>query len=450
MGNFADEFGAAVDLGPSEGFARFAGGIDPQWIEEALAATGSASCRRRKFPATEVIWLVLGMAMFAGSSIRDVVEHLDLVVPGVTSLAPSAIPQARYRVGPEPVEWLFYRTATAWSAAQNADAWRGLALYAIDGSCLRVQDTDENFEHFGKPGGRNGTGDAGYPQVRIACLLHLGTRLLAAAAFGPFATSEHELAAGLWQHVADNSVTVLDRGFVNYAAFVGLQSTGINRHFMVRMKSNLKYREVEVLPDGSLLAELPRPRTCDPGLPSFIRGRIVAYKHEDGQESRIFTTLVDHEAFPALDLVKLYHERWEVELAYDEFKTHMLERNESLRSQRPEGVAQELWGAFLLYNLVRNEMFQTAHVNGVPPQRISFKSSLICMRNFWEVVAWRSRPGNIPRYLAEYQSTLHILILPERRSDRRYPRHVKIKMSNYPRNRGKRVAKPIEQPAGNA
>ena len=168
-------------------------GIEPQWIEEALAATGSASCRRRKFPATEVIWLVLGMAMFAGSSIRDVVEHLDLVVPGVNSLAPAAIPQARYRVGPEPVEWLFYRTATAWSAAQNADAWRGLALYAIDGSCLRVQDTDENFEHFGKPGGRNGKGDAGYPQVRIACLLHLGTRLLAAATFGPFATSEHEI-----------------------------------------------------------------------------------------------------------------------------------------------------------------------------------------------------------------------------------------------------------------
>jgi hypothetical protein len=143
MESLGDILDAAVALGPAEGLARFAGGIDPEWIDEALAATGFASCRRRKLPATEVVWLVLGMAMCADRSICDVVEHLELVLPGVDSIARSAIPQARYRLGPKPLEWLFYRTLRAWAAsAAGAGAWRGMSLHAVDGSSLRIQDTD--------------------------------------------------------------------------------------------------------------------------------------------------------------------------------------------------------------------------------------------------------------------------------------------------------------------
>jgi hypothetical protein len=453
MESLGEIMDAAVALGPAEGLARFSGGLDPAWIEDALAATGHATCRSRKLPATQVIWLVLGMAMCADRSIRDVVEHLDLVLPGVRSLAPSAVPQARYRLGPEPVEWLFFRTAKAWSAAADPCAWRGLSLHGVDGSHLRVQDSDENYEHFGKPGSRNGSGDAGYPQVRIACLLNLGTRLIEAASFGPYERGEQELAEKLWEHVPDDSVTILDRGFINFTVFAGLIGSGSNRHFMVRMRRNLKFDEVRLLPDGSMLADLPCNSTLRrhrPELPSTIRGRIIGFKHPDGEASRVFTTLTDHETYPAAELVALYHERWELEVAYDEFKTHMLERKECLRSKKPAGVEQELWGALLLYNLVRNEMLGVATERGLSPKRVSFRSSLLLMRNFWEVAAWRSRPGNVPRYLAEFRSTLDVLLLPPRRSNRRFPRHVKIKMSNYARNRGKRPPKSIEQPEGSA
>jgi hypothetical protein len=241
--------------------------------------------------------------------------------------------------------------------------------------------------------------------------------------------------------VPDNSLTILDRGFVNYSTFAGLLGSGQNRHFMVRMRRNLKYTEIEELPDGSLLADLPRSGALGrthPGLPPTIRGRIVAYEHPGGEPSRVFVTLLDHETFPAEELVNLYHERWEIELAYDELKTHMLQRKECLRSKTPEGVKQELWGVLLLYNLVRREMLQVAQANEVSPKRISFWSSLLLMRTFWEVTAWRTRPGNVPRYLAEYESRLQVLVLPPRRSNRRHPRHVKIKMSKYLRNRGTR------------
>ncbi len=272
MSSLAETMDALMEMGP-QGIARFQESLEPEWIEEALEATGTASVRRRKLPAEQAIWLVLGMGLFADRSIVDVVDHLSLVLPGVDSLAKSAVPQARYRVGAEPMEWLFQRVAEAWSDSPGLVGWRGLELYGVDGTCARVQDSDENFEHFGKPGGRNGANDAGYPQLRLAALMNLRTRLLAGAAFGPYRVGEHSLAA---------------------------------------------------------------------------------------------------------------------------------------------------------------------EAHGLPPKRISFRSSLLWIRNLW-LTAWHTRPGNIPRHLGELRTTLDVLILPERRTERRYPRHVKIKMSNYPRNRGRRT-----------
>lgn len=428
-------------VGPT-GLKQFAAGLEPEWLTQALEATGKASMRRRKLPAEMVVWLVLGMAMFRDRSIVAVVDHLGLLVEGVTSLANSAVPKARYRLGAEPMEWLFRHSSRVWQKRENAPTWRGLTLYAVDGCCARVQDSDKNFQHFGKPGGRGGTNDAGYPQLRMACLLNLGTRMVVDAAFGPYATSEQELALRLWPQLTDFSVTILDRGFVSFALFYHLQNSGTARHLMVRMRQDLKYEVIQELPDGTLLARLtsyPALKRQYPDMATKIVGRIVGYQHPDGAPSKLFVTLLDPEKYPAEELVRLYHERWEVELAFDEVKTHMLERTEAhFRSTRPEGVEQEVWGALLLYNLARLEMLRVARKKQVEPKRISFRNSLLWMRTFWLTTAWLTTPGALPRALTDFESTLDVLLLPERRTDRRYPRHVKIKMSKYARNRGTR------------
>lgn len=437
--SFSHELQALQELGPG-GIARFAASLDPTWIEEALQATGTASIRRRKLPAEQAIWLVLGMGIFADRSIRDLVDHLRLVLPGVTSLAPSAVPQARYRLGPEPVQWLFGKVAQVW-ADEGPWRWRGFSLHAVDGTCMRVDDTDENFEHFGKPAGRGGPNDAGYPQLRMACLMNLETRLVSAARFGPYVSSEHELAAPLWEHLPDKSITILDRGFIDYQLFASLIASGEERHLLVRMRKDLNYEVVEVLPDGSALARLyPTAEVLrkHPHITPHLDVRILDYQHEGGEPSRLFTTLLDHVLYPADDIIALYHERWEIEIAYDELKTHLLERKECLRSKKPEGVEQEVWGLLLSYNLIRREMLLAAQVHKVEPKRMSFRSSLMWIRNFWIMAALTASPGNLPKHLGEFHSTLDVLILPARRSERRYPRHVKIKMSKFPRNRGKR------------
>lgn len=132
-------------LGPFKGmpsadesaFERFRKSIDSKWIDEALEATGTATLRRRRLPAEQVVWLVLGMALYRHRPIDDLVSRLDLVLPesGHSSVAKSAIAQARARLGDEPMKWLFERCSSKWGhESARRHEWRGLALYGVDGT----------------------------------------------------------------------------------------------------------------------------------------------------------------------------------------------------------------------------------------------------------------------------------------------------------------------------
>ena len=136
-------------------------------------------------------------------------------------------------------------------------------------------------------------------------------------------------------------------------------------------------------------------------------------------------------------MAALYHERWELEIGYDELKTHMLECQETLRSKKAEGIRQEIWGIMLVYNLVREEMLEVALEAGVTPRRVSFRHCLQLIRIFCLVEAWTMSPGNLPERLGGLVDMIGLLILPERRPQRRYVRHVKIKESHYKKNPGR-------------
>lgn len=442
-------------------FERFGKVLDSQWIDTALVMTGTATVRRRKLSAQTVVWLVIGMALFRDRAISEVIAHLGLVLPSHAEeahgviLAPSAIPQARYRLGATPIEVIFVRTAEAWAGpAADAHRWRGLALYGVDGTTLRVPDTDENRAAFGLP--PSSRGQAAYPQVRLVALMALRSHLVRAAAFGPCRgkeTGEHTLAQELWPQVPDHSLVIIDKGFIDYGVFYRLSHgdggsvTGL-KHWLVRAKANLRWKTLKVLGRGDDLVELtisPKARKKDPGLPKTMIARAVRYQVKGFRPQTLLTSMIDSEQYPASELAALYHERWELELGYDEVKTHMLEREEALRSKKAEGVKQEIWGILLAYNLVRKEMLSVADAAGVPPTRVSFRHSLQFIRVFCFVEAWICSPGNLPKRLAAFHETMaSLLILPERRTERRYARQVKIKMSNFSRNPGRPLAKESE------
>jgi hypothetical protein len=425
------------DYSKPERFADIRRHLDPAWIEQALEATGTATLRKRRLPAEQVVWLVIGMALYRDRPIHDLVARLDLVLPGSDSvMAPSAVVEARARLGADPMEWLFERSARKWAhASARKHAWRGLALYGVDGSTLRVADSPENRAYFG--GSSGARGESGYPLVRIATLMALRSHLMASVGFGPYADSEIVLASTLWGEVPDDSLMIVDRGFLAAGILLPLNRDGKNRHWLTRAKSTTRWRVIEHLGKNDDLVEFdvsPQARAYDPSLPKTFTARVVRYEKKGFKPSTLVTSLTDPKAFSASQIVAVYHERWELELGYDEIKTTMLKREETIRCKSVAGVEQELWGILLAYNLVRLEIERTADEIGVQPIRISFVGALrlICEEWWW---ASSASPGAIPKNLARLRARIAQLVLPPRRSRRANPRAVKLKMSNYPRKR---------------
>jgi hypothetical protein len=425
----------------SGNYTTFRRHLDPVFIEEALAATGTATLRKRRLPAEQVVWLVVGMALVRDRSIHDVVRQLDLALPsrdGMRTVASSAVAQARARLGAEPLEWLFERTSQEWAhRSANEDRWRGLALYGLDGTTLRVPDSDENREHFG---GQNGRWDgvSGYPLVRLVTVMALRSHLVAGACFGPYGTAENQFAKPLWDSIPENSLVLMDREYLDASVFHELSSK--NRHWITPARSTSSWREIAKLGKDDLLVEMEQSTSCrkkHPDHPPRFDVRAIRYQRKGYPPRTLLTSLLDPKQFPADEIRRLYHERWEIELGFGELKTDMLQRLEAIRSRSPEMVCQELWGLLLAYNLVRLEMERVADETGVSPLRISFVAALRLVVDEWSWSTTTTSPGAIPRHLTDLRDKIRIFVLPPRRHDRVYPRAVKIKMSNYDRNRPK-------------
>jgi hypothetical protein len=414
-----------------------------EWIREALERTGKATLRRRKLPNEAVVWLVIGMALFTNRSVEAVVKHLGLATaedwgdkrPRSATGSPvtsGGATRARARVGAEPLEELFDLTAAKWEReTADLDVWRGLRLRALDGTTLRIADSPANEEVYGRPGSTRAP--AAYPQARVVAVLGLGGRMMSDFVVGTYDQGEQTLAQLLYPRLADDTLVLLDRNFVNHAAFVRIPAEGRNRHFLCRgRESGMSFRTIGELGPGDFLIELrvpPHHRSKDRSLPETVVVRMLEYTIKGFGRRRLLTSLQDPRQYPAEEIIELYHRRWEIELAYGEIKTQTLERREALRSRDPELVRQEIWGLALAYNLMRVMMARAARTAEVPASRMSFRNSLLQIQTFL-LMAWNDKPGTLPRLYQDLLDELALLVLPQRRA-RRYPRAVKIKMSNY-------------------
>jgi hypothetical protein len=435
---FESDFHAAATFASPPDLEDFRKRIPPEWVEQALELTGTATVRRRRLPVEQVLWVVLGMALFRNRPMEDVVSKLDLALPGRGTIARSSISQARERVGSKPLKWLFERCGKKWAHdSARSYLWRGLSLYGIDGTTARVPNTDENRDEFGGHFSRGR--ESGYPMVRIVVLMALRSRLLVSADLGPYKeTYELDYARSLCNEIPESSLTVVDRGYFGASFLLGIESKP-ERYWLTRGKKRLSFKTVRRFGRGDELVEMKvssAARAKDPTLPATWLARRIKYRVRGFREQYLLTSLRDPERFPASEIIGLYHERWELELGYDEIKTELLDRKEAIRSRKPNGVRQELWGILLAYNLVRFEMALLAKAEKIEPTRISFVESLRLIRDEWEWLSVTS-PGAIPKRLATLRTNIKRYILPPRRK-RSYPRFAKLHSSPY--NRKKRTA----------
>jgi len=438
--SLAENLASISERTDPEQFTTFREHIAPEWITETLETTGTATVRKRRLLAEQVVWLIIGMALFVGRSMKDLVTSLDLSLPGQKlDVARSAVTQARQRLGEAPLRWLFELTGQKWGTASGAaHRWRGLMLLGADMSTLRVADSQQNRDTFGGQSPDSKRGASGYPLVRLLCVMVLRSHILLSARMGPYTgSSELQLARDVLKDIPANSLIVLDRGYLYPSFLAGLRDCEENRHWLTRAKKNTKWTVIHRNGPGDEVVELAissQARKKDPSLPPTLWCRAIRYQRKGFQPQTLLTSLMSASEYPAREGVGLYHERWEIELGYGEVKTDMLDRRETIRSKTPDGVLQEIWGLLIAYNLIRVEMEKVASEAGVAPTRISFIMALHLIQDefMWCGVA---SPGTIPEKLRRMRQNISRYILPERRSDRSYPRAVKVKMSNYARKR---------------
>ena len=349
-------------------------------VREILERTGRSSVRQRQLPAHVMMYYVIALALYMqvsyGEVLRCLLEALKwlaLPIGGIKTTGKSGISQARTRLGVEPVKQLHDEVVRPLAVKSTRGAWyRRWKPVSIDSSTLDVADTRENERAFGRPGSSRGR--SGYPQIRFVSFVENGTHVLFGSRMGGCRTGEGTLADEVIGELEEGMLCLADRNFYSFSRWKKAKATGAD--LVWRVKKNLVLPCMERLPDGSYLSkvyESGKDRRHDEG---GIVVRVIEYELEDvpGAEPfyRLLTTIVDPADAPAEELAALYHERWEIETAFDELKTHLRGRQIVLRSKKPELVEQEFYGLLMAHFAVRKVMHDAALKADVDPDELSF------------------------------------------------------------------------------
>ncbi|RON03734.1 IS4 family transposase, partial [Pseudomonas brassicacearum] len=369
-----------LDLGDLFNFSdlsTFTQNIPVEWVASALDLSTQATIRRRRLPADQVLWLVLGMALFRDEPVHEVARRLNICAQGLATdhlLARSGVTEARKRLGADPVEWLFRKTGTQWASERyDNDTWQGLQVFAVDGALLRTPDTPELRDHFGS-GNTSTDRQTPFPMLRLVALMNVRSHLILDAQLSPYRRSEMRLADEFLQQVPDHSVTLFDKGFWGADLLLSLNNAGVNRHWLIPARNGLVSEEIARYGKHDRLLRMkvsPQARKRNPNLPLHWEVREVSYEVQ-GKLKTVMTSLPVG-TYSTKAVAKLYQERWEIELGFRDIKSSMQQNAVTLRSKKIDLVYQEVWGLLLAYNVIRREASQAAVAFGRAPSDIRFK-----------------------------------------------------------------------------
>ena len=369
-------------------------------VDQVLFETERVNARERALPAHVMVYYVLALALYAEVStqevLRCVVEGARWLGEPTTSDLPtkSAISQARIRLGAAPLEALYRAVVAPIASDGTPGAWyRGWRVMSLDGTTLDVGDTAANAAAFGRPASARGVNATGaFPQLRLVGLLENGTHAITAAQLGPYGTHERVLAIDVLAGLTGEMLCLADRGFLSFDLWRTARATGAA--LVWRAPASITLPVLERYADGSYRSELRWNPACTSRDRTPQSVRVIAYTVAGGPTPatryRHVTTIQEPARAPAAELAALYHERWEMETAFDELKTHLRGARRVLRSKTPDLVQQEAWG-FLLTHFALRALMHEAALGALPrardPDTVSFTHTLRVTRRTLSHVA---------------------------------------------------------------
>lgn len=357
-------------------------------VRSVLEATGRGSVRQRDLPAHVVVYYVIALALYMQVSYREVLRCLLEGVQWLFSAGvklrvagKSGISQARRRLGVEPLRRLHDEVVRPIAVDTTRGAWyRGWRLVSLDGSTMDVADERANEEFFGRPSATRGA--SAYPQLRFVSLVENGTHVLFGTEVGGYITGESTLAKGVLRALRPGMLCLADRQFFGFELWEQARATGAD--LLWRVKRNLRLACDRRLADGSYLSRIFPSEKDRRHQQNGVVVRVIEYRLEGVAEAepiyRLVTTILDPDKAPAKELAALYHQRWEIETAFDELKTHLRGSKIVLRSKTPQLVLQEFYGLMLAHFAVRGLMHEAALMADEDPDRLSFVHAVRVIR----------------------------------------------------------------------
>jgi hypothetical protein len=356
-------------------------------VRQVLAETGRASERQRDLPAHIMVYYAIALALYTTSGTREVLrcllEGLRWLwgAEAVRVAGRSGISQARTRLGDAPLLRLYERVVRPIATPATKGAWyREWRLVSLDGSCLDIADGEENRAAFGRP--EASRGESAFPQLRFVALVENGAHVLFGARPGALAEGETTLAHDVLEALRPGMLCLADRPFFGHALWQAAGATGAD--LLWRVKRNARLPREAQLADGSFLTTVYPSEKDRRHRTNGVRVRVVEYRLEGVVDAeplyRLVTTVLDPAAAPAAELAALYHERWEIEGALAELKTHLRGARVVLRSKTPTLVRQEFWGLLLAHFAVRGLMHEAALRAEEDPDRLSFLHAVRVIR----------------------------------------------------------------------
>ena len=415
-----------------------------RFIPEALDESGKWHQRRCILNASFVVRFVIMLMLFRHYSILIIKDMLLMQFrhwfPDISleSITPEAFCHARERLGKEPLRLLFEKLA---AVAEPYSLFHGFPVVGVDGTKVNIPDTPKNEAFFGRPDAARA--EASHPQMLAVSLVETSTRQVRGVEFMTNKSSERDGFSKIIEKLPENALVLMDRGIS--AIWLQEQLLDKSKHFLCRLSNSWKCVPEKRLGDGDFLVSV-QGRIHNPGLDGRkmtrqMTLRMITYRVGEGETIRLLTDLTDHKKYSAIELAELYHQRGECELAYDELKTHLSAtaggaEDLVFRSKSPEGILQEGYALFALYNIIRGLMAKAGKLHDVNPLDISFVRTVHIIRRTMDFLLLADSDSKRSRVIARMLRDIADTVNIRPRRNRKCSRVVKKKMSNYLRKTG--------------